>query len=123
MMDKYICECCGGKVNRATMTCEYCGTQYKEEDNNLIRFETYSNPIQKLCVTTSFPEEAFMKNPTEMAEYAIRHTAMKFAECIAPYMVMETEYDPEYCERRISGQIRIVVPKEGSNRWMEGEFK
>ena len=122
-MDKYICECCGGKVNRATMTCEYCGTQYKEEANNLIRFETYRNPVQKLCVTTSFPEEAFKERPKEMAEYAIRHTAMKFAECIAPYMVMETEYAPEYHQRRIYGQIRIVVPKEGSNRWMEGEFK
>jgi hypothetical protein len=103
------------------MTCEYCGTQYKEEANNLIRFETYRNPVQKLCVTTSFPEEAFKESPKEMAEYAIRHTAMKFAECIAPYMVMETNYDPECHARRIYGQIRVVVPKEGSNRWMEGE--
>ena len=121
MMDKYICECCGGKVNRATMTCEYCGTQYKEEDNNLIRFETYRNPIQKLVVSASYPEEAFKENPKEMAEYAIRNMSYKFAECIAPYMVMATEYEPEYHKRRIYGQIRIVVPKEGSNRWMEGE--
>ena len=121
-MDKYICECCGGKVNRATMTCEYCGTQYKEEyDSNLIRIETYRNPYQKLVVSASYPEEAFKENPKEMAEYAIRNMSYKFAECIAPYMVMETEYDPEYHKRRIYGQIRIVVPKEGSNRWMEGE--
>ena len=23
-----ICKCCGAPINRETMTCEYCGTQY-----------------------------------------------------------------------------------------------
>lgn len=26
-----ICKCCGAPINRETMTCEYCGTQYGKE--------------------------------------------------------------------------------------------
>lgn len=26
-----ICKCCGAPINRETMTCEYCGTQYRKE--------------------------------------------------------------------------------------------
>ena len=29
-----ICTCCGAKINRDTMRCEYCGTEYLEEQKD-----------------------------------------------------------------------------------------
>lgn len=34
------CECCGGPVDRATLTCPYCGTQYRR-NTNLVEREVY----------------------------------------------------------------------------------
>ena len=43
-MFSLICEKCGGAINPITLCCEYCETQYKENDstktNNLLKNKT-----------------------------------------------------------------------------------
>ena len=36
MSKPLICTCCGAKINRATMRCEYCGTEYREDHCALV---------------------------------------------------------------------------------------
>lgn len=96
-MNNYICECCNGHIDPRTMTCEYCGTQYKREhDDSVIRIETYKNPIQVLKASASITDRMLREEPQKASEYAIRAMASKFAEIIAPYMVVQTSYDPVY---------------------------
>ena len=84
--NKYKCSCCGGNLNRATMTCEYCGTRYKEEYGNVIRFETFQNPVRTLNSRIVLDEFAIKAQPKEYSEHVIKALAREFAECIAPYI-------------------------------------
>lgn len=119
MKDKYICDCCGGHIDPKTMTCEYCGTQYREDlvNEHVFRIETYRNPVQTLAVKQSYPREFFDMNAQEHARFAIESMARSFAEVIAPYMVVQKE--DNFCDRTIDikGMIKVVVPKEGINEW------
>ena len=110
-MDKYKCSCCGGNINRATMTCEYCGTRYKEEYGNVFRVETFQNPVRTLASQFVLDDRYMMiNNPQEYSEYAIRTLARQFAESIAPFMDVEYEHDPCMHVTKLSARIKIVEP-------------
>ena len=109
-MDKYKCSCCGGNINRATMTCEYCGTRYKEEQGNLLRVEMFQSPVQTLKSRFAINAKYFRRNPQECAEYAIKQLARDFAECIAPYMDMECSFDPATQLTVLGARIKVVEP-------------
>ena len=110
MTDKYKCSCCGGDIDRKTMTCEYCGTRYKEERGNVLRVEMFQNPVRTLKSKMVLNGKYFKANPQECAEYAIKQLARDFAECIAPYMDVHYEYNPCECTAELSARIKVVEP-------------
>ena len=120
--DKYICECCGGRINRLTMTCEYCGTQYKEEFNNVIRLETYQNPIREFKALFRVTDEMIHSlSPKEISELAIRNMSNELAKSIAPFCEYKQEHDFIQKGYKITSRIKIVQPNnEGIDRL--GEF-
>lgn len=111
MTEKYVCSCCGGKINRATMTCEYCGTRYKEEYGNVFRVEIFQNPVRTLASRFVADDRyMLMNNPQEYSEYAIRTLARQFAESIAPFMELEYEHDPCMQRTILNARIKVVEP-------------
>ena len=110
LRDKYKCSCCGGNINQATMTCEYCGTQYKEEYNNVLRVETFQNPIRTLACKRLLDRKVLMTNPQEYSEFTIRSLAGQFAEVIAPYMYLESSLDFETGRIVMDAKIKIIEP-------------
>ena len=92
-MKPYICPQCGGQINRATMICEYCGTRF-QEDNNVVRIMAYHPGVRTLQAGVVLPEDEVMMSPKEMSEFAIRNMAEQFAEGIAQFMEVQTDYDP-----------------------------
>lgn len=110
LRDKYKCSCCGGNINRATMTCEYCGTQYKKEHENVVRVETFQNPVRTLACKRLLDREVLMTNPQEYSEFAIRSLAGQFAEAIAPYMYLESSLDYETGRIVMDAKIKIIEP-------------
>ena len=120
-MKKLICECCGGTINRATMTCEYCGTKYKEEHDEVIRIETFMNPVRTLQAQREIPDfELQYIGPKEMSEACLKSMAAELAECMIPYMRVQQEYDFTRCTHRVRAQVRVVQPKEG--QWEKLNF-
>ena len=109
-MDKYKCSCCGGNINRATMICEYCGTRYKEEYGNVIRVETFQNPVRTLASRAVIDDFAMRTDPQGYSEFAIKQLARQFAECIAPYMDLEYSVDNLTRTARLDAKIKIVEP-------------
>ncbi len=110
-MDKYICSCCGGKINRITMTCEYCGTQYEEKHDNLIRIETFRNPVVTLQNEFVFNNDLMDHlTPQEISKLAMDKTVRELAECIAPYIEVQIENDPMRCQKIMRSRIKIVQP-------------
>ena len=118
-MDKYKCSCCGGSINRATMTCEYCGTRYKEEHGNVFKIETFTNPVRTLGSQITIDNFALYKNPKDYAEFAIKKLAVSFAECIAPYMDIRVSTEPWRDQTIIDAKIKVVEPINKSTDVME----
>lgn len=113
-MDKYICGCCGGRINRSTMTCEYCGTQYKEENNNIIRIETFRNPVRTFQAKVAIPDSWFREfDAEEVSKMAVKELANELAKAIPPMMEVYQEYDPSYMQHILKGRIKIVQPVNG----------
>ena len=109
-MDKYKCSCCGGKINRVTMTCEYCGTQYKEEYGNLIRIETFTNPVRTLASQMALDNFALKMNPKEYSEYVIKRLATNFAECPVPFMDIHSSIDSNRGQMILDARVKVVEP-------------
>jgi hypothetical protein len=125
-MNKYICDCCGGKINPATMECEYCGTHFKEDyiNDSVIRIETYRNPVETLAAATMIPDEMIKSlGPEKASEYAVHVLAKKLSEGIVPFMVLQSEFDPCRYHHKIEARVKLIVPKEGINNWIKGEYE
>lgn len=112
-MKPMICECCGGQINLARNICEYCGTQYKTYDyENVIRVETFSNPVKVYKSQIEIPREAIISAGEELAsKQAIRMLSRNLADAIAENMELETQYNIMDNTQRISARVRIVEPK------------
>jgi len=113
MKDKYICSCCGGRVNRITMTCEYCGTQYDDTDRGLLRIETFHNPVVTLCAQTVIDSYAVKTIGEEATSEIIQQRlSREMAEAIKGIMRYDFDFDPRYMQIKARGTIKAVVPKE-----------
>lgn len=112
-MDKYICSCCGGKIDKSTMKCDYCGTQYKmENDNVVIRVETFQNPTRELICSRSFDRRdlELFRNQEHAFDTMVSHMAMEFAKDLMPYMDMEYEFDPVNLRYSLHARLKVVNP-------------
>lgn len=110
-MKEYVCTHCGGHVSPYSMRCEYCGTQYKVENDHILRIETYQNPVETFAAAEAVPMEMINAlGPEKAGEIALRHLTDKLAQCIAPMMRIETEYDYGNCLQKVRATIKIVRP-------------
>lgn len=124
-MKPYICPQCGGQVNRAKMICEYCGTQFREEHNE-IRVVAYHPGVHTLGASVTLDKEMVALSPKEAAEYAIRHMAQKFADGIAQFMDVRTMDMPITNEVVFASRLRVIdsgyrFGMGGCGARMEGE--
>ena len=110
-MKEYICTHCGGHILPHNMKCEYCGTQYKFENDQIFRIETYQNPVETFTAAEVIPMEMMnVLGPEKAGEMAMRHLTNKLAQCIAPMMRVDTELDYKTCSQRIRATVKIVRP-------------
>ena len=109
--DKYVCDCCGAPIDRHSMKCSYCGTQYKLENNNLIRIKTFHNPIQTFAAKVAMDPYLLTElGPKEASEVAMNQLVNELSKCIAPMMEVYSEFDPGYCRHIVNGRIKVVQP-------------
>lgn len=111
-MKKMQCSNCGGRINPRTYRCEYCGTQYRDEIDQVVRVETYTNPIRvykSQMMVNDYEMNAV--GHEEIARFAVNNLARNLADAIAENMEVETTYDPRLMSHRMTAKIRIVEPK------------
>lgn len=112
-MKPYICPQCGGTVDRVRLICEYCGTQFKE-DNNVIRVVAYRPGVHVLSSSVVIPKEYIVREPEEMAKYAIEEMAKKFASGIAQFMDVGTTEEPFEQNVVFRSRLRVL---DGAERF------
>lgn len=110
-MKELKCKNCGAPINPQTLRCEYCGTQYKRDYDNVLRIETYQSPCRTYKTQMVIPKEEIKYLGQEtVSEIAIKQLSRNLAEAIAPNMELHTEYDPCYMQQKITARVRIVEP-------------
>lgn len=111
-MKKYLCECCGGHINEKTMTCEFCGTKYKLDDE-VIRIETFRNPVRTFTACVEMDDDSLREVGAETAsKIIVNKLTAELSKAISRNMVVESEHDIHYMRHRIRGTIKMVEPIE-----------
>lgn len=114
--NRYVCECCGGKVNPDTLTCEYCGTKYKLDyyANNFLRRETFQAPVDRFaCKVVMDQRNLYTLGPEKASEFAIHKIASQMAKGLIPMIKYNVDYDPCDCTYTYFGEIRAIRPIDG----------
>ena len=107
----YICTQCGGRVNRATLTCEMCGTTFKEDIPEQ-RIVVERPGVHFLRSQMAIDKEMYIAlGATQASEYVIRRMANQMAEIIIPFMDVMTMEDPICHQTLIRSTVRVLEPK------------
>lgn len=115
-MDKLkslVCVCCGGRINRATMKCEYCGTEYeRKNDVPIIRVESFQNPVREYRACILVDDDAINNYGEAYMKHAIQKLCEEMLPAVMSGMKIRTERDFKTKQTRVDGSLRIVIPKE-----------
>lgn len=113
-MEKIKCTCCGAPLRKSEFVyneyvCEYCGNKFKIDNNIPIKIETFQNPVQTLYSKMEIEDE-FLKDAGEatVAEIAMRNLTRNLADSLAPFMRIESTYDPARMTHTMTARIRLV---------------
>lgn len=111
-MRELKCTNCGAPINPKTMRCEYCGTQYKIDNEQIVRIETFQNPCKVYKSQMIIPDEHVRAiGENEMSRIAIRQLSQNLADAIAENMELTYEHEPMSMAHRCTARVRIVEPK------------
>lgn len=110
------CTNCAGTINRATMTCEYCGTQFESLNANnemVMVVEHQSSQVRVLRTQTSIPAELLRDDC--MAKNSVAYMAMddirrQLAKALEDCMTIEMTYDIKTMRQIITAKVRVLEP-------------
>lgn len=110
MREALTCVHCGAPINRVTMKCEYCGTAYREDHGDILKIETYTNPVKefKACMLVN---EFGLRYGKEYMRYCIEQLANQMLPAVVEGMAIRTAYNDRTGQQKIEGRIRIVIPE------------
>ena len=113
-MNKLICKCCGGQIDKITFRCKFCGTEY-----DLLpapyKIETFRYPVEHFAATFNLSEELLHKmDPVEAGEIAVRELIRELSKSIPICMKITMSEDFYRMGVQYRGDIRMIRPqKEG----------
>lgn len=111
-IEKYVCQCCGGRIDRISMTCEYCGTRYKEAYADIIRIETFQNPIETLRAEVVLDRYELEALGSHAGEYVRHRISERIADALADLTKYDCEFDMNSRFYRVRGITKVVIPKD-----------
>ena len=109
------CPNCGGKVNRAKMVCEYCGTQFSNAEINMgiFRVEHYTSPTRIFETRVEIPHEATIALGEKSVEYAQKEVAKKMVDKLLQGEMVEFTLAEDFknCQQILSARLRVLDPR------------
>jgi hypothetical protein len=106
-----ICQCCGGKIDRKTMKCPYCDTQYEKKfEGTPVSFTVERPGVHHIRAMARLDEEAVLRNPEIATKWAMDKLRNGIADGLLEYMRIDTEKDPLRFCRIIRADVRVLDP-------------
>ena len=112
-LKQLTCENCGATINRRTMRCDYCNTEYAYENNGTqVRFVVDRPGVHTIRCETRVDMAHMRYNPERAKEYVLSDMRKQIADGLLAYMKLTTyeNYDTMHCCQLIRGEVRVVEP-------------
>lgn len=105
------CHNCGANVNRGTLRCDYCGTQY-EHPNERIKIVVDRPGVHTIRCQAKVGMEFMRQAQEDAREYVLREMREQIADGLLAYMKMRTceSYDPMSFCQIIRGEVKVLDP-------------
>ena len=110
-----ICPNCGGKVNAARMKCEYCGTEFRRDDDGVvkIRYESVPCQTQVLGISVNVPKDRMMyiDDDSVIRGFVMDEMTHRLAQALVPMMDIMVQADNPFTDSvNVRGRIRVIRP-------------
>lgn len=104
-----VCQQCGGAIDRSTMQCPYCGTQYKRErESAVINYVVERPGVHKIRAEVKVPQE-IMRNPEAATKFAMGRMRHEIADSLLDYMKISTQADYRSFCQIIRGETGLLT--------------
>ena len=105
------CQNCGANINRRTMRCDYCDTEY-ESPNERLKIIVDRPGVHTIRCETRVDMMHMRYSPEGAREYVLQDMRQQIADGLLAYMKMTTyeSYDPLNCCQIIRGEVRVLDP-------------
>ena len=108
-MKAYICTQCGGRINPVKMRCEYCGTQYEQKHDQIVRVETCQVRPVTLQAAASYPKELIdVIGAADISREMCGRMARDIAEELTKYIDYQVQEDPYTNTVIARGRVRVL---------------
>ena len=103
------CPNCGGKINASRMRCEYCGTQFKRDEGQVIRVETVRPGVKTLGANARIPEYYIQHlSNEEIVRMVGDQMTIQLAKALVPMLDLQVGHDIDRMEAVVRGRIRVL---------------
>ena len=105
------CTECGGHIDRATMTCRFCGVQYKlDEWSRPVVIRQLNPEMVTLMSRMDIDDRILLADDDGYTKFAIDQLSVNLAKKIADLMEVSIEENPMNCSHTVYGRIRVLKP-------------
>lgn len=110
MDNAMICKCCGGKVDRGSLRCNFCGVQYEITPSHQC-IETFQVPVEHFSAKFDVSHEIFYKmEPEQVSEIAVHQLVKELSKSIPICMQVSKKENIRDYITEYRGDIRMVRP-------------
>lgn len=114
-LQKLQCDNCGGRIDRASLTCTSCGMQYQQDQTEPfnLRIVTETRRTEMLSGAVLIPDEFLITEREKAIKYAVEKLAAQMADHLIPFIELEWRRDYPTCQTAIQGRLRVARPTSG----------
>lgn len=112
-LEPLVCTECGGHIDRDTMTCRYCGVQYKlDNSDRLIVVERFNTNVRVLKTRINVPiDDIVCFDPETMSKFVTKQIEHEISKAIMPFVEIRQQTDPLDHTIKFDAVTRLISPE------------
>lgn len=107
-----ICTQCGGQIDRVTMTCQSCQTQFELSGEQTLVIREHLPNEYTIGASLSIDPRNLYFGQMDYLNFAVEELSHKLAEGLAPFMEVEQLSDLSDNSIMLNARLRLLKPSE-----------
>lgn len=109
-----LCKNCGGVIDRFTMKCPFCDTQYERPHEEVPVLPVVERRgVERICASIAVDLECIERYPSQTEKLAKSKVMNLLAKELLKYATITVMDDPRSFRKIINATIAVVPPKKG----------